>query len=63
MDGVTHPLTLKAAEPDLREQSIRQAHHCVRFAIVTSEDVAAKLIDKAIRLHAICDQQSSTMAA
>ena len=63
MTETNDTLTSEVARCDLQNRLAQQAGHCVRFAVVTSEAVAAELIDKAIQLHAAADQPRTALAA
>ena len=43
---------LTAAHADRRDRTERHARHCIHFAVLTSPQLAAELIDRAIELRA-----------
>jgi hypothetical protein len=52
MFEITHEELVDAARSDREARSMQHARNCVLLAVVTSEAVAAELIDQAIAIHA-----------
>jgi hypothetical protein len=52
MFEITHEELVDAARSDREARSMHHARDCVLLAVVTSEAVAAELIDQAIAIHA-----------
>ncbi len=51
-DDRASPDTIRSARADYRARSEAHVRNCVLLAVVTSEDVAANLIDQAVALRA-----------
>jgi hypothetical protein len=58
MFEIIHDELLDAARSDHETRSLQHARDCVLLAVVTSEAVAAELIDQAIAIHAIVGKGS-----
>ena len=52
MNHLAGDCLIAAARADRRERSLSHARHCVTLAVVTSEPIAAELIDRAVELSA-----------
>jgi hypothetical protein len=52
MFELPHEEMLDMARSDQKARSKQHAQHCILLAVVTGEELAAELIDKAIALHA-----------
>jgi hypothetical protein len=59
MFEITHEELVDAARSDHEARSMQHARNCVVMAVVTSEAIAAELIDQAIAVHANVAKRSN----